>query len=177
MISTDPGHPTLLPLPAAAVHSLALGDLAAADAVVPVTLTPYLVSADRIGLWRMRSRQLLDTPGDLPWITGLVVAGEQVVGAAGFHAAPDDRGMVEIGYGIDPQYRRRGHARAALEAMLARARREPVVTVVRACVRPDNTPSLNLLAQYGFRAVGEQWDDEDGLETVFEVDPRDAHRR
>ncbi len=23
--------------------------------------------------------------------------------------------------------------------------------------------------QYGFAAVGEQWDDEDGLETIFEV--------
>lgn len=34
---------------------------------------------------------------------------------------------------------------------------------------PDNLASLALIDQYGFREVGEQWDDEDGLETIFEV--------
>lgn len=38
-----------------------------------------------------------------------------------------------------------------------------------AAVRPDNTPSRLLIGQYGFVAVGERWDDEDCLETIFEV--------
>jgi ribosomal-protein-alanine N-acetyltransferase len=46
------------------------------------------------------------------------------------------------------------------------------VTRVRASVRPDNAPSLRLVRRWGFTEVGEQWDDEDGLETVFEVDAR-----
>lgn len=32
------------------------------------------------------------------------------------------------------------------------------------------TASRRLVAQYGFFEVGEQWDDEDGLETIFQVD-------
>ncbi len=33
----------------------------------------------------------------------------------------------------------------------------------------DNTPSLNLIGQFGFIKTGEQWDNEDGLEWVFEL--------
>jgi ribosomal-protein-alanine N-acetyltransferase len=92
-----------------------------------------------------------------------------VVGKAGFHGPPDEHGMVEVGYAIVPELRRRGYARAALEALLQRAGREPAVRVVRASVSPDNAASLGLIRQYGFVRVGEQWDDEDGLELVYEV--------
>lgn len=40
---------------------------------------------------------------------------------------------------------------------------------VRATISPDNEASRNLVLQYGFVEVGEQWDGEDGLETIFEV--------
>ena len=70
---------------------------------------------------------------------------------------------------MDAAYRRQGYARAALTAMLNRARLEPAVTVVRATISPDNLPSRALIAQFGFVEVGEQWDDEDGLETIFEL--------
>jgi hypothetical protein len=36
-------------------------------------------------------------------------------------------------------------------------------------VGPDNLASLALVGQYGFVKVGEQWDDEDGLEIILEV--------
>ena len=78
--------------------------------------------------------------------------------------------MVEIGYAVDPVYRRRGYARAALEALLQRAAREPHVHTVRVTIGPDNVASQQLAAQYGFTEVGEQWDDEDGLEIIYEVD-------
>ena len=77
--------------------------------------------------------------------------------------------MVEVGYSIDPLYRRRGYARAALLTLIDAARHDPRVSTVRASIRPDNVPSRNLVDQYGFRVVGEQWDEEDGLETVLEL--------
>jgi RimJ/RimL family protein N-acetyltransferase len=53
--------------------------------------------------------------------------------------------------------------------LLARARDEPAVHRVRVSIRPDNVASYRLAAQFGFAKVGEQWDDEDGLEYVYEI--------
>lgn len=84
--------------------------------------------------------------------------------------------MVEIGYAVDPAYRRQGYARAALEVLLERAAREVDVRTVRATVSPDNAASQNLILQYRFAEVGEQWDDEDGLELIYEVKANLARR-
>jgi RimJ/RimL family protein N-acetyltransferase len=94
------------------------------------------------------------------------------VGLAGFHGPPDGKGMVELGYRIDPRHRRHGYARAALETLLAVARDQPSVEIVRATVSPDNVASRSLIDQYGFAEVGDQWDDEDGLEIILEVAAR-----
>jgi [ribosomal protein S5]-alanine N-acetyltransferase len=60
------------------------------------------------------------------------------------------------------------------KALLARAAVETGVRGVRASVRPDNIASSNLIRQYGFVQVGEQRDDEDGLELIYEMRPHDA---
>jgi RimJ/RimL family protein N-acetyltransferase len=151
-------------------RALADGDLAAANAASPVPLSEYLAGPESQGTWRIRSRQADEDPASAGWVTGIIWDEQRgvAVGKAGFHGPPDEAGMVEIGYAVDPAYRRRGYARAALEALLARAAREPAVRTVRVSIRPDNEPSYRLAVQYGFRKVGEQWDDEDGLEIVYE---------
>ena len=161
----------IVQLPAEAVLALARGDLAGANRHAPLELTPWLVTPERLSVWRFRARQVLETPVDLDWFTGALqdVASGSVVGAAGFHAAPDADGMVEMGYGVDPAWRRRGYARSALRVLLARARSEPSVHTLRATISPDNVASLGLLAQFPFVEVGEQWDEEDGLEIVYEM--------
>lgn len=162
----------IVQLDPATLHSLAEGDLAAAQATSPVPLTPWLVGPEAVGTWRFRARQAVESPQDLPWVTGVLwdEDAQTCVGKAGFHAAPDAEGLVEVGYAVDPAYRRRGYARAALETMLARAAADPTVRTVRASVAPDNVPSLALISAYGFVRVGEQWDEEDGLELVYERD-------
>ena len=154
-----------------ALAALAAGDLDAAIELTGLPLTSYLVSEDRIGVWRRRATQVVEQPEDQPWVTGLLVDGDtgEVVGAGGFHARPDEDGMVEVGYGVDPAYRRRGYARAALLLMIERARSDPSAQVFRVTVSPDNAASLGLVAQLPFVEVGEQWDDEDGLEIIFEM--------
>lgn len=155
-----------------ALIALADGDLERAQQSAPVPLTPWLVSAEAIGTWRFRAQQAVESPEDLPWVTGVLWDDEAgvVVGKAGFHAAPDADGVVEVGYAVDPAYRRRGHARSAFETLMERARAHPEVRTLRVTVSPDNAPSLALVAQYPFAEVGEQWDDEDGLETIYELD-------
>lgn len=165
-------HVRIVQLSAEAIAALAAGDLAAADALSPVTLTPWLVSPEAIGTWRYRATQVVDAPQDLPWVTGVLVDDDTgaAVGKAGFHGAPDADGMVELGYAVDPAHRRRGYARAALQLALDRARADPAVRVLRLTVSPDNEASLGLVAQHPFVRNGEQWDDEDGLELIFELD-------
>lgn len=161
----------LVELAPAVIHALAAGDLSAANRAAQVTLTPYFVAPEWRSTWRRRSRQVDADPTTSGWITRAIAApGRQVVvGFAGYHGPPDSTGMVEVGYAVDPTDRRQGYARAALVALLDRAEREPSVRTVRATIRPDNTSSRLLVVQYGFVEVGEQWDDEDGLETIFEV--------
>jgi L-amino acid N-acyltransferase YncA len=41
-----------------------------------------------------------------------------------------------------------------------------------ASVSPDNAPSLAIVHKLGFVQTGDQWDEEDGLELVFELSRR-----
>jgi [ribosomal protein S5]-alanine N-acetyltransferase len=165
------GAVRIVRLPAEAIIALADGDLAGANAVSPVQLSEWMVSEGSVRTWQYRAVQAIQTPEDLPWITGVLWDDEAqtAVGQSGFHAAPDADGMVEVGYGVDPVYRRRGYARAALEIAIERSRSEPAVRTLRATISPDNEASLALIRQYPFVHNGEQWDDEDGLELIYEL--------
>ncbi len=171
-----PADVRIVQLTAPVFRALANGDLAAANAVSPVPLSAYFAGPEWRGVWQMRSKQVEEDPASAAWVTGVIWDERQqvAVGRAGYHGPPDPSGMVEIGYAVDPAYRRRGYARAALEALLQRAAREPQVRTVRVTISPDNVASYQLASQYGFIEVGEQWDDEDGLEIIYEVD---AYRR
>lgn len=85
-----------------------------------------------------------------------------------FHGAPTGDGMVEVAYTVIPEQRGRGYAAAALGALLTRAAADAGVRTVRATISPDNAASLHIVRAADFVEVGEQWDDEDGLELVFE---------
>ena len=152
------------------ITALAEADLDAANRTAPVRLTPFLVERARVSTWLFRRDQVAEDPTVAGWVTGVIWADDvdQVVGQAGYHGPPDRNGMVEVGYAVDPAFRRRGYARAAVQALIDRATHEPDVRTVRASVSPDNAASLALIAPFGFVQVGEQWDEEDGLELVFE---------
>jgi RimJ/RimL family protein N-acetyltransferase len=157
----------LVPLSVATMRALVDGDVEAASASAGLVATPYLV--EHAWLWEIRLPQVAADPRALAWIARAAVtpAGD-VVGLVGFHGPPDGRGMVEVAYGVDPAFRRQGYARALLSRALEWAASDPAVTVVRASISPTNEASLATLRPFGFVQVGEQWDDEDGLELLFE---------
>lgn len=161
----------IVQLDAEALRALADGDQAAAERTSPVPLSPYLAGPECRRVWGIRAAQVLEDPPSAGWITGVVWDPERrlAVGRAGYHGPPDADGMVEVGYSIDPQYRRQGYARAALLTLLDRGAAEPDVRTVRATVSPGNVASRDLVLSEGFTEVGEQWDDEDGLEIVYEL--------
>jgi [ribosomal protein S5]-alanine N-acetyltransferase len=120
---------------------------------------------------RFRTAIARDRPDALPLLLRAIVLRadpEVVVGRIGFHGPPDGEGMLEIGYEVFPEYRRRGYAREAVVAMFRWAQRDPAVLRFRASVSPQNVPSLRLVASLGLIEVGSQWDEEDGEETLFE---------
>ncbi|RBY97396.1 GNAT family N-acetyltransferase [Blastococcus sp. TF02-8] len=161
----------LVQLSGETLRALADGDLAAAEAGAPVPLSDYLAGPECRSVWEIRAVQVVVDPPSAGWITRVVWDPDRqlAVGRAGFHGPPDERGMVEVGYGIDPAHRRRGYAGAALGAMLQRVAAEPDVTVVRAAVSPENTASLRVVRRHGFVPVGEQIDEVDGLAIVHEL--------
>ena len=118
----------------------------------------------------LRLQQLAADPAEQPWLVRAVVAQapRRVLGSVGFHAPPDDHGRVEIGYDIVAGERRRGYAREAIHALLDWAWATGRARVCVASVSPSNGPSLALVRAFGFRHVGEQMDEIDGLEWVFE---------
>ena len=116
-------------------------------------------------------------PADRPWLLRPILlrgaAGNgpsQALGYLNFHAAPDERGVAEIGYYLLPEARGHGYAIEAVRAAFDWATRVHGVRHFRAAVAPDNGPSLSLVGKLGFRQTGDQWDDEDGLELVFELE-------
>lgn len=158
-------------LPVPVIHAFARGEV---PAVAERFATPFLTGPDGAWLWRIRSEQIAHSPGDADWVArAVMVAGEPLpVGVAGFHGPPDERGMVEVGYRIDPAHRRRGYARRSLQTLHAVAVADPGVAVLRATVSPDNPASRDLVLSEGLVEVGEQWDDEDGLEIIYEISAR-----
>jgi RimJ/RimL family protein N-acetyltransferase len=162
-------HPIrLVPLTVATLQALVAGDLDTARRESGAELTPYFLG--EAWLWRIRLEQVERDPEALRWIARAAVddRAARVVGHVGFHGPPDDRGMVEVAYAVDPAHRRRGYATAMLRTALAWAADEPAVHAVRASISPDNAASLATVRPFGFRHIGEQWDDEDGLELLFE---------
>ncbi|MFC9053277.1 GNAT family N-acetyltransferase [Streptomyces anthocyanicus] len=152
------------------------GDLSAASKMAGVSLTEYFVTDQARWLWQFRLDQMAADPGQARWMTRQAIVGEKglVVGHAGFHGPPDEVGMVEIGYSVVPGFRRQGYARSTLHELLRRAAEEAAVTTVRASISPANLASLATISGFGFVEVGEQWDEEDGLELVFEAPARRA---
>lgn len=87
------------------------------------------------------------------WVPGygmyLIEVAGLIVGDVGFHTPPDERGSVEIGYGLAPSARGNGYATAGVDA-LARWALGHGAAVVRAEVDADNGASIAVLKRAGF---------------------------
>jgi [ribosomal protein S5]-alanine N-acetyltransferase len=114
---------------------------------------------------------------DHRWLIRAAVTRTQpvMVGRVGFHAPPDANGVVEIGYEIDARHRRQGYGLECATHLIQCAEELDCVSAVRASIAPDNEPSLRMAKRLGFRRIGEQIDEIDGLEFVFERRARSGH--
>ena len=127
--------------------------------------------------FRLRLEQMQREPSIQPWLVRALVLrdGREVAGHAGFHGPPGVNGKrdpeaVELGYEVFPTFRGRGLATEAAAALIGWARERYGIRRFIVSVAPRNDPSLAIAAKLGFVQTGEQWDDEDGLELVFELE-------
>jgi len=103
-----------------------------------------------------------------------------MIGFIGFHTLPGPEYLnsyapnsVEFGYTIFSDYRRKGYASEAAQALMDWASREHHVTRFIVSISPANAPSLRIAKKLGFRKVGSFIDPEEGVEDVFlrEISP------
>ncbi len=105
---------------------------------------------------------------------GVVIAIEkssrEIIGSSGFHDWPNDNGMIEIGFGIVPEKQNEGFGQELLIGMWREIIKNENVKVLRFAVSPTNEKSLHIITKFNFQLTGEQIDDEDGLELIYELD-------
>jgi [ribosomal protein S5]-alanine N-acetyltransferase len=148
------------------------GRRANAERVAGLKLQPDWPDDHDRSLLRRRLEQMRQDPGSQQWLLRAMVlpaGGRTVIGHIGFHGPPSTVGRAELGYAVVPDHRRRGYASEAARAMMDWAQREQGVTNFFVAISPGNAASLAMAARLGFVRVGEQIDEDDGLEHVFEL--------
>jgi ribosomal-protein-alanine N-acetyltransferase len=139
------------------------------DAIVPANMPDTLDN-----FLQFRIADLALDPDAQPWLGRAIVQTEtggirRIIGSCGFHSPPGPDGRVEVGYRVEPGYRRQGIATEVVHALFDWAHANGVDRF-RASVSPGNVASLAIVTGLGFRQVGVQMDDIDGEELVFELD-------
>ena len=155
------------------MHALVAWDLEAAEAEIGAMIPPDLPETLDTFL-QFRIADLSVDPDAQPWLGRAIVLTEddgtdRMIGSCGFHSPPEADGRVEVGYRVEPQWRRKGVASEVVRALFDWAHAQGVDRF-RASVSPANAGSLAIVTGLGFRQTGVQIDDIDGEELVFELD-------
>ena len=125
--------------------------------VVPSSWPPEFYDADAV---RYSLNWLLKHPDEAEWGFYYFLERESagarptLVGAGGFKGAPEADGIVELGYSIVPERRRRGYATEATRAMVAFAFASPRVRSVVGQTLPSLVASIGVLEKAGFAFTG-----------------------
>lgn len=99
----------------------------------------------------------------------LMVAGDELVGLMSVTSVLKD-GRLQIGYGVAPGSQGRGHASAAVAALVNWAKADKRVSALYAETRTDNIASQRVLEHGGFAKIGERLDEEDGALFCWQAD-------
>jgi ribosomal-protein-alanine N-acetyltransferase len=172
----------LVPMTPAFLEAALRGDSSVAEEILGFAVPSAWY--EMRGHMEMRLDQLRQDPSLQPWLArAMVLRGQGMAGPAsvmvghiGFHTGPNPEylrelapGAVELGYSVFPDYRRRGYAREAVQALMDWARREHGISRFVVSISPENGPSLALARGFGFQRIGSQVDEEDGPEDIFEL--------
>jgi ribosomal-protein-alanine N-acetyltransferase len=117
---------------------------------------------------RIRADPTLRLWGDRLMISTGVGGERLIVGSVVFHGAPDDDGVVEIAYGVEPSSQGQGYGAEATCAMVDWALAQPGVCAVTASTFPWHTSSVKIIRRAGMEHCGWREHDLLGDLEVFE---------
>ena len=131
---------------------------AALDAHVPESWPPELYGEGGTAAARWVLARMAEAPAERRFFQYYFLhvgdgAARTLVGVGGFKGAPVD-GVVELGYEVLAEYRRRGFATEATAAMLSFAFAQDDVQTVAAQTLPHLAASIGVLQRCGFRLTG-----------------------
>ena len=158
----------------AAIQAGLSGDLDALEGHLGASVPVDLLQDPAV--LRYAQEQLAADAAYLPWSARAIVLKDsmQMVGHVRFHSRPDPDYLrpyaadaVEFGYAVFAAHRRRRYAEEALAGLLQWAQEDQGVSRFIVTISPDNLPSRNLAAKFGFRKIGEHVDAIDGVEDVY----------
>jgi RimJ/RimL family protein N-acetyltransferase len=167
----------LVSLSPGVVEAILDGRLEEAESQLDFAFPDDFPDDDLTGFLRLRLGQMQRDPASQKWLVRALVLRDDgtMVGHAGFHGPPGTTGLnpdkAELGYTVFPAFQGRGYATEAAVALMDWAHGEGIDRFV-ASVGPSNEPSLAIVHKLGFVQTGEHWDEEDGLEHVYELDRR-----
>lgn len=99
---------------------------------------------------------------NLRWLTNwqiILNAENRAIDSACFMGLPNEKGEIEVGYGINEPYRRHGYVTEAVVALIHWALEQEKVSAVTAKTDKDNPASWRVLEKAGLEKCGE---DEEG---------------
>lgn len=117
---------------------------------------------------RIRANPSLRLWGDRLMIATSSQGERYIVGSVVFHGAPDDDGVVEIAYGVEPSSQGQGYGAEATCAMVEWALEQPGVRAVTASTFPWHTSSVKIIRRAGMEHCGWREHDLMGELEVFE---------
>jgi RimJ/RimL family protein N-acetyltransferase len=92
-----------------------------------------------------------------------------LIGIGGYYGAPDENGVVEIGYAIAPEYRGQGYATEAAQGLIDNAFRDERMRLVQAHTLAHENASTAVLKKCGMVKAGEDTDPDVGAVWRWEI--------
>lgn len=97
----------------------------------------------------------------------VIIAKQQqaIYGGFCFHGAPDEQGEVEIGFGIDNEFRNKGYMTETLSGILRWAKNEQAIKAVKAITETSNFAAIQVLKKSKFECLNQS----DGMLTMIYI--------
>ena len=144
----------LIPFTLETSHALFVGDksILIRYNLNPTPYWPDQESMDTLPRIIKRLEQLQEPTGFESWMI-VLKHNATVIGDAGFKGAPNQEGIVDIGYSIIEQEQQRGYGIETARALVEWAFRHPQVKAVTASCLLENAASTRLLEKLGMQEV------------------------